>query len=226
MREPGPPRRRALGCASAHRKHPCRRPAGPPDIVPIRAFKLTRRAVWVHPCRGTGQCMRAEPDKSLQEHQLTRDRLNEDGWYSHRTCIIVPAFNEEDVVGHVVRSIEQALPWADVLVVNDGSRDATAAVAEKAGATVLSLPVNLGLGVRSRPATGTPIDTVLTLPSKSMAMANTTLGKLTSCWARSATAWRTWWWVLVGLGEVTTWHPKRADSACASFRCSSTSAPA
>ena len=90
--------------------------------------------------------MRAEPDKSLQEHQLARDRLNEDGWYSHRTCIIVPAFNEEDVVGRVVRSIEQALPWADILVVNDGSRDATAAVAEKAGATVLSLPVNLGIG--------------------------------------------------------------------------------
>jgi len=90
--------------------------------------------------------MRAEPDKFLQEHQLTRDSRNDDDWCSYRTCIIVPAFNEEDVVGQVVRSIAKAIPWADILVVNDGSRDATPAVAEKAGATVLSLPVNLGIG--------------------------------------------------------------------------------
>lgn len=45
-----------------------------------------------------------------------------------------------------MRSIAEALPWADILVVNDGSSDATAAVAEQAGATVLSLTVNLGIG--------------------------------------------------------------------------------
>jgi glycosyltransferase involved in cell wall biosynthesis len=62
------------------------------------------------------------------------------------TCVIIPAFNEEEAVGHVVRSVIQALPTARVLVVNDGSSDGTAMSAEQAGATVLSLPVNLGIG--------------------------------------------------------------------------------
>jgi len=62
------------------------------------------------------------------------------------TCVIIPAFNEEEAVGHVVRSVIEALPTACVLVVNDGSSDGTAMSAERAGATVLSLPVNLGIG--------------------------------------------------------------------------------
>lgn len=60
--------------------------------------------------------------------------------------IIVPAWNEEETVGTVVRDLRATCPGADVLVVNDGSTDGTSWVAEEAGALVLDLPVNLGVG--------------------------------------------------------------------------------
>lgn len=63
-----------------------------------------------------------------------------------RTLVVVPALNEEDAIGAVVAEIRQAVPDADVLVVNDGSRDATSAVAAAAGAWVLDLPYRLGVG--------------------------------------------------------------------------------
>lgn len=49
-------------------------------------------------------------------------------------------------IGAVVREVHEEVPQADVLVVNDGSIDATAEVARAAGALVLDLPVNLGVG--------------------------------------------------------------------------------
>lgn len=63
-----------------------------------------------------------------------------------RALVIVPALNEAEVIEDVVRDLRRYAPWADVLVVNDGSRDATAEVARAAGARVLDLPVNLGIG--------------------------------------------------------------------------------
>jgi glycosyltransferase involved in cell wall biosynthesis len=60
--------------------------------------------------------------------------------------VVVPAWNEQASVGHVIKEIGSACPQADVLVVDDGSRDATARVAKQAGAAVLSLPYNLGVG--------------------------------------------------------------------------------
>ncbi len=63
-----------------------------------------------------------------------------------RILVIVRALNEGDVVGQVVRGVRRALPDADVLVVDDGSTDATAAHARDAGARVVSLPFNLGMG--------------------------------------------------------------------------------
>lgn len=59
---------------------------------------------------------------------------------------IVPAFNEGRMVGQVIDEINTAWPSADVLVVDDGSRDDTAAQASGAGARVLRLPINLGIG--------------------------------------------------------------------------------
>jgi len=63
--------------------------------------------------------------------------------------VIVPALNEAATVAAVVTSIRQHLD-ADVLVVDDGSRDATAAQATAAGAVVLSHPFNLGVGAALR----------------------------------------------------------------------------
>jgi glycosyltransferase involved in cell wall biosynthesis len=59
---------------------------------------------------------------------------------------VVPAYNEAATVGDVVRSLHVQAPNVDVLVIDDGSTDATAAIAEGAGARVLRLPFNLGIG--------------------------------------------------------------------------------
>lgn len=62
------------------------------------------------------------------------------------TLVIVPAWNEARNVGNTVREILSSVDGMDVLVVDDGSTDGTAAVARAAGATVLTLPFNLGVG--------------------------------------------------------------------------------
>lgn len=61
--------------------------------------------------------------------------------------MIVPAYNEGSRIAGVLAGIRQHVPGADILVVDDGSVDATAAVAREAGATVASLPFNQGYGV-------------------------------------------------------------------------------
>jgi len=60
--------------------------------------------------------------------------------------IIVPALNEEASVGQVVQEINSVVPDVPVVVLDDCSMDATAAVARAAGADVLSMPTHLGLG--------------------------------------------------------------------------------
>lgn len=60
--------------------------------------------------------------------------------------VIVPAWNEEQNVGLTVREILAADAAYDVVVVDDGSEDATADVARSAGAIVLTLPFNMGVG--------------------------------------------------------------------------------
>lgn len=59
---------------------------------------------------------------------------------------IIPAYNEEKNIGLVVRELKIASPSIDVLVINDGSTDKTPRIAKEAGAEVISLPVNLGIG--------------------------------------------------------------------------------
>jgi glycosyltransferase involved in cell wall biosynthesis len=63
-----------------------------------------------------------------------------------RTLVFIPAWNEADSVAAVIGGVRERLPDADVLVVDDGSTDATATVAGETGATVASLPFNQGLG--------------------------------------------------------------------------------
>jgi glycosyltransferase involved in cell wall biosynthesis len=65
---------------------------------------------------------------------------------SQRLLFIVPAFNEGDNIRGVVAALHQHYPAATVLVVNDGSTDETAELARSAGAAVLDLPFNLGIG--------------------------------------------------------------------------------
>ncbi|HVS99097.1 MAG TPA: glycosyltransferase family 2 protein, partial [Solirubrobacterales bacterium] len=61
-----------------------------------------------------------------------------------RILVIVPALNEERSVG-AVAAATRALGY-DVCVVDDGSTDSTGARAREAGATVLTVPLNLGVG--------------------------------------------------------------------------------
>ena len=63
--------------------------------------------------------------------------------------VIIPALNEEQTVGAVVRGIVDHLE-ADVLVIDDGSSDRTGAVATAEGAMVLRHPFNLGVGAAIR----------------------------------------------------------------------------
>jgi glycosyltransferase involved in cell wall biosynthesis len=60
--------------------------------------------------------------------------------------IIIPAYNEQGAIFQVVTGVRHAVPDADVLVINDGSRDKTAEAADAAGALVVEHPFNLGIG--------------------------------------------------------------------------------
>src|SRR5690554_442227 len=63
-----------------------------------------------------------------------------------RPLVIIPAFNEEAALPAVLAELATTDPPLDVVVIDDGSEDATAAVAREAGATVVELPFNMGIG--------------------------------------------------------------------------------
>jgi glycosyltransferase involved in cell wall biosynthesis len=65
---------------------------------------------------------------------------------SNTLLVIVPAYNEEASLGEVVQGVRRVLPGVRVIVIDDGSVDATPQVARQAGAELLPLPHHLGLG--------------------------------------------------------------------------------
>jgi len=70
-----------------------------------------------------------------------------------RLVIIIPAYNEEDSIAQVIKKIPSVVKGIDdinVVVINDGSTDATAKIAKANGAKVVSHPQNFGLGVAFR----------------------------------------------------------------------------
>ena len=60
--------------------------------------------------------------------------------------IVIPCWNEARNLGEVVRELRAAREGDDVLVVDDGSTDGTAAVARQLGCRVVELPLHLGYG--------------------------------------------------------------------------------
>lgn len=60
--------------------------------------------------------------------------------------IIVPAYNEQDALRGTIQSIREIYPLTPILVIDDGSADATAQVARDCGVELLRLPHHLGLG--------------------------------------------------------------------------------
>ena len=72
------------------------------------------------------------------------------GSATKRLLVIMPALNEEVLIGGVIRAIPREIDGIDeieVLVIDDGSTDDTVGVAREAGASVVSLHANMGLGV-------------------------------------------------------------------------------
>lgn len=63
-----------------------------------------------------------------------------------KILLVIPAYNEAENIASVIYEIRSLLLSADLLVVDDGSSDLTAALAEQAGAKVMRLPFNLGYG--------------------------------------------------------------------------------
>ena len=68
---------------------------------------------------------------------------------------IVPALNEQEAIALVIDEIRAFDPGLEIVVIDDGSVDRTAAVAEAKGAHVIRLPYNLGIGGSVQTASGT-----------------------------------------------------------------------
>lgn len=62
-----------------------------------------------------------------------------------KVLAIIPAYNEEANIVSAVEDLVTNAPGVDYIVINDGSRDGTAAICEERGYNLISLPVNLGL---------------------------------------------------------------------------------
>lgn len=63
-----------------------------------------------------------------------------------RPLMVIPAWNEQDVISEILTEVRQVLPAWTVVVVSDGSTDSTAQIARSCGVPVIDLPFNLGVG--------------------------------------------------------------------------------
>jgi glycosyltransferase involved in cell wall biosynthesis len=76
---------------------------------------------------------------------------------NHTIAIVIPAFNEEAKIGHVIESMPDFVDH--VLVVDDGSSDNTVEIAQKHGAKTISHKKNSGVGA----AFNTGVKTILNM---------------------------------------------------------------
>lgn len=83
------------------------------------------------------------PPNEPQPTRETRDA-------TRKVLVITPAYNEAEVIAATIAEVLAAVPLADVLVVDDGSRDDTVTIARDAGAIVLEMPFNMGVGAAMR----------------------------------------------------------------------------
>ncbi len=65
---------------------------------------------------------------------------------ANKILVIIPCLNEAKNIARVIARVKKILPKTKILVVDDGSGDQTALLAQKAGAEIISHPYNLGYG--------------------------------------------------------------------------------
>src|SRR3954451_11282305 len=102
--------------------------------------------LWTRRDRASGAATSAAQDRRcpgilLRVQRRRRPMIRESPYLA-----VVPAYNEVGTVASVVRRLHEVCPEFDVVVIDDGSTDATAEAAEEAGARVIRLPYNLGIG--------------------------------------------------------------------------------
>ncbi|KYH31714.1 PIG-L family deacetylase [Neomoorella mulderi] len=68
------------------------------------------------------------------------------GFYARGVSAVIPAYNEAATVGKVIDTLKEVASIAEIIVVSDGSQDATASVARRHGARVIELATNGGKG--------------------------------------------------------------------------------
>jgi glycosyltransferase involved in cell wall biosynthesis len=101
-----------------------------------------------------------EPGCAPPSTRRPRTRTDDSPDWLERACIVVPAFDAEDAIGDVIRGLSGTIPElaSAIVVVDDGSRDGTARVAQELGCVVVTSsgapssapPVNLGKGAALR----------------------------------------------------------------------------
>ncbi len=62
-----------------------------------------------------------------------------------KTLIIIPAYNEQDNIQHVVNNLIENYPQYDYVIINDGSKDRTVEICKKNGYNYIDMPINVGL---------------------------------------------------------------------------------
>ncbi len=67
-----------------------------------------------------------------------------------KVLVIIPAYNEEKSIKRVIKEVQENVPGGEMVVIDDGSTDATSRIARQAGAVVLSHPINLGAGAATQ----------------------------------------------------------------------------
>lgn len=85
-------------------------------------------------------------EKDTAGSQKPKAQSRKPAAYPGRLLAVIPAFNEEASLRTLAMALEEFLPGTDVLVVNDGSRDGTGALARSFGFAVADLPHNTGVG--------------------------------------------------------------------------------
>lgn len=114
-------------------------------VFSMLALALCAVAVdWFRPGKGPG------PDDADIVDDMAREVAGRQAVDRKKVLAVVPCLNEARNVQKVISDISRSAPFADILVVDDGSTDSTAYIAGASGALVISHKRNMGIGATVR----------------------------------------------------------------------------